>query len=96
MASTKEYKDFVLEQLSILNNITFKYMMGEYILYYDGLIFGGIYDDRLLVKKTETNEKHKMSEAIPYPSGKPMYLVDDIDNQDTLKEIVLDTYKGLK
>ncbi len=96
MASTKEYKDYILEQLSILNNITVKYMMGEYILYYNGLIFGGIYDDRLLVKKTDTNEKYKMSEQIPYPKGKPMYLVDDIDNQDTLREIVLDTCKGLK
>ncbi len=51
MASTQEYKDYVLEQLSLLQNITERKMMGEYLLYYDGVLFGGIYDDRLLVKK---------------------------------------------
>ena len=51
MASTKDYKDFILEQLSLLDDITCKPMMGEYMLYYKGLLFGGIYDDRLLVKK---------------------------------------------
>ena len=96
MATTKSYRDFVLEQLNILDDITCKPMMGEYLLYYQGLLFGGIYDDRLLVKRTESNEKYKMNEAIPYESAKPMYLVDDIDNQDTLKEIVVDTYNGLK
>ena len=96
MATTKSYRDFVLEQLNILDDITCKPMMGEYLLYYQGLLFGGIYDDRLLVKKTASNEKYKMNEAIPYESAKPMYLVDDIDNQDTLKEIVVDTYNGLK
>ena len=96
MGSTKDYRDFVLEQLSLLNDITYKPMMGEYMLYYNGLLFGGIYDDRLLVKKTDTNKEYEMEEAIPYPKGKPMYLVDDIDNQDTLKDIVLDTVRGLK
>ena len=96
MASSVDYKDFILEQLSILDNITSRYMMGEYILYYKGLIFGGIYDDRLLVKKTESNKKYNMKEANPYEKGKPMYLVSDVDNQDILKDIVLDTYNGLK
>ena len=95
MASTKDYKNFVLEQLSLLDGITCKPMMGEFILYYNGIIFGGIYDDRLLVKKTETNKEYEMEDAIPYPKGKPMYLVSDIDNQDTLKDIVLDTVRGL-
>ena len=96
MATTKEYKDFVLEQLSLLNNITCKPMMGEYLLYYNDLLFGGIYDDRLLVKKTTSNSKYTMEETLPYTGAKPMYLVDDIDNIDTLKNIVLDTYNGLK
>ncbi len=96
MATTKEYKDFVLEQLSLLDNITCKPMMGEYLLYYNGILFGGIYDDRLLVKIVDSNKKYQMEEAIPYETGKPMYLVEDIDNVDTLKEIVLDTYKDLK
>ena len=96
MASTKDYKDYVLGQLSILNDITVRTMMGEYILYYRGVVFGGIYDDRFLVKRVESNKKYNMEEAIPYEKGRPMYLVDDIDNMDTLKEIVLDTYEGLK
>ena len=96
MASTKEYRDFVLEQLSILDDITCKPMMGEYLLYYKNLLFGGIYDDRVLVKRVDNNKKYNMEEVIPYPNAKPMYLVDDIDNQDILKEIVIDTYSGLK
>ena len=96
MATTKEYKDFILEQLSLLDEITCKSMMGEYLLYYDGLLFGGIYDDRLLVKIVDTNKKYNMEESIPYVGAKPMYLVDDVDNNELLKDIVLDTYKGLK
>ena len=95
MASTKDYRDFILEQLSILNGISCKPMMGEYLLYYNGILFGGIYDDRLLVKKTDNNKKYKMDDAIPYETAKPMYLVDDVDNQDILKDIILDTYKDL-
>ena len=95
MATTKEYRDFIIEQLSLLDNITYKSMMGEYLLYYDGLLFGGIYDDRLLVKRVDTNKKYNMEEAIPYDGAKPMYLVSDVDNQESLKEIVLDTCKGL-
>ena len=96
MATTKDYKDFILEQLNILDNITCKSMMGEYLLYYNGLLFGGIYDDRLLVKIVDSNKKYNMQESIPYESAKPMYLVDDVDNQELLRSIVLDTCKDLK
>lgn len=96
MASTKDYKNFIIEQLSILDGISCKPMMGEYLLYYNGLLFGGIYDDRLLVKKTITNEGYEMKEAIPYQGAKPMYFVEDVDNQDTLEDIILDTCRGLK
>ena len=96
MASSKDIRDFVLEQLNDLGNITCKPMMGEFMLYYNGVIFGGIYDDRLLVKKTETNKKYNMQESIPYPGAKAMYLVEDIDNREKLIQIVLDTYAGLK
>ena len=96
MATTKDYKDFILEQLNILDNITCKSMMGEYLLYYNGLLFGGIYDDRLLIKIVDNNKKYNMQESIPYESAKPMYLVDDVDNQETLRDIVLDTCKDLK
>jgi TfoX/Sxy family transcriptional regulator of competence genes len=95
MASTREYKNFIVEQLSTLENVSYRYMMGEYILNYNNVIFGGIYDDRLLVKMTENNKKYEMEEAIPYPKGKPMYLVSDVDNRMLLREIVLDTYFSL-
>ncbi len=96
MATTKEYRDFVLEQLNLLNTITCKSMMGEYLLYYNGILFGGIYDNRLLVKIVNSNKKYDMQEQIPYESAKPMYLVDDIDNKEVLKEIVIETCKNLQ
>ena len=96
MATTKDYRDFILEQLNLLDNITCKSMMGEYLLYYNGILFGGIYDDRLLVKRVDSNKKYNMQESIPYESAKPMYLVDDVDNQELLRSIVLDTCKDLK
>ena len=96
MATTIDYRDFILEQLNLLDNITCKSMMGEYLLYYNGILFGGIYDDRLLVKIVDSNKKYNMQESIPYESAKPMYLVDDVDNQETLRDIVLDTCKALK
>jgi len=96
MATTKDYRDFILEQLNLLDNITCKSMMGEYLLYYNGLLFGGIYDDRLLVKIVDSNKKYNMQESISYESAKPMYLVDDVDNQELLRDIILDTCKDLK
>lgn len=95
MASTKEFRDYILDQLNLVREITCRSMMGEYLLYYNGLLFGGIYDDRFLVKKVDDNKKYNMEEAIPYDGAKSMYLVDSED-QDLLKEIVLDTCKGLK
>ena len=95
MATTKDYRGFVLEQLSLLDNITCKSMMGEYLLYHDGVLFGGIYDDRLLVKIVDNNKKYNMQESIPYESAKPMYLVSDVDNKEILRDIVLDTCKDL-
>ena len=96
MATTKDYRDFILEQLKLLDNITCRSMMGEYLLYYNGILFGGIYDDRLLVKIVDSNKKYNMQESIPYESAKPMYLVDDVDDQEVLRNIVLDTCKDLK
>ena len=90
MATTKDYKDFVLKNLNILNNITCRPMMKEYLLYYNGVLFGGIYDNRLLVKKVESNKKYHMQESIPYDGAKPMYLA-DIENKELLKEIIIDT-----
>ncbi len=95
MASTKEYCDFVLEQLSESPNITYRSMMGEFMLYSNGLVFGGIYDDRLLVKRVPENAKYGMSEIVPYKNARPFYFVEDVDDKEKLIEIVKDTVKGL-
>ena len=90
MASQKEYLDFVLEQLSELNDISFRAMMGEYILYYQGKIIGGIYDDRFLVKPTNS-AKRLMPDArleLPYEGAKEMLLVEDLDNREFLNELL--------
>ena len=97
MASTKEYLDFVLEQLSELDEISCRAMMDEYILYYRGRIFGGIYDDRLLVKPVPTAVK-LMPDAmmeLPYDGAKEMILVDDIDNREFLCELIESMWEEL-
>ena len=89
MASSKEYLEFVLEQLSLLDDITYKAMMGEFIIYYRGKIAGGIYDDRFLVKPTKSAVA-MMPEAdmeLPYEGAKEMLLVDDIDNKEFLRDL---------
>ena len=96
MPSSKQYLDYVLDQLSLTSGVSYKPMMGEYLLYYDGVLFGGIYDNRLLVKKTATNKDYGMQEQIPYPGAKLMYMADNIDNRELLEEIVIDTCRGLK
>lgn len=95
MSTKKDYMIFVMEQLSLLDNISCKQMMGEYLLYYNGKLFGGIYDNRLLVKIVDGNKKYNMRKSIPYENAKPMYLVDELDNKEILRNIVLDTYSGL-
>ena len=89
MASSKEYLEFILEQLSLLEEITYKSMMGEYIIYYKGKIIGGIYDDRFLVKQTKSSLK-LMPDAdleLPYEGAKEMIMVDDVDNKEFLKKL---------
>ena len=97
MASSKEYLDFVLEQLSGLDGITYKAMMGEYIIYYCGKIVGGIYDDRFLVKPTKSAIA-MMPDAdreLPYEGAKEMLLVDEIDNREFLRELLEAIYDEL-
>ena len=96
MASSKEYRDFVLEQLSKVPDVTCRPMMGEFLLYSNGVLFGGIYDDRLLVKIVPENAKYQMAEAIPYDGAKPMYLVEDVDDKDKLAKIINATTANLK
>lgn len=95
MATNKEYKDYILEQLSLIGPIQTRAMMGEYLLYYQGVYFGGIFDDRLLVKIVPQNKKYEMKEELPYDGAKAMYFVGEIEDKEKLKEIVLDTYLGL-
>ena len=90
MSSTQDYCNFVLDQLSLLSDITSRKMMGEYILYYKGKIFGGIYDNRFLVKPVESARKMmpKAPLEVPYPGGKKMLLVEETDNREFLKTLV--------
>ena len=90
MASSKEYLDFILEQLSELYEITYKGMMGEYIIYYRGKVIGGIYDDRFLVKniKAAADLMPEAALELPYDGAKEMLLVDDIENKEFLKELL--------
>ncbi len=97
MASSKEYLDFLLDQLSELDDVTYRSMMGEYIIYYRGKIVGGIYDDRLLVKPTKSAAA-MMPEAdmeFPYEGAKEMLLVDDLDNKEFLRELLEAMYEEL-
>ena len=90
MASSKGYLDFILEQLSGLDGITWRAMMGEYIIYCRGKVIGGIYDDRFLIKPT-ASARAMMPDAaseLPYEGAKPMLLVDNVENRDFLKELV--------
>lgn len=86
MASSEEYLQFILEQLSNLNEITYRKMMGEYIIYYRGKIVGGIYDDRLLIKPLNSALKYisEITNEVPYEGAKPMILIKKIENKDFL------------
>ena len=95
MASSKEYLTFVLELLRNVPNITYRKMMGEYILYKDDVIFGGIYDNRFLVKKTKSLAEFELKEQLPYEGGSLMYLVDSED-PDEVEAIVNKVYKDIK
>lgn len=97
MASTKEYLDFILGQLSNLEEITYRTMMGEYILYYRGKIVGGIYDDRLLVKPVESAIHYmpKVRYELPYDGAKEMLLVEEVDNREFLEDLFQAMYDEL-
>ena len=97
MASSKEYLEFILEQLSLLDEITYRAMMGEYIIYYRGKIVGGIYDDRFLVKQTKS-ALALMPDAgleLPYEGAKEMLLVEEVNNREFLKELFEAMYPEL-
>ena len=97
MASSREYLDFILDQLSELDDVAWRAMMGEYVIYYRGKIVGGIYDDRFLVKPTKA-ALAMMPEAdmeLPYEGAKEMLLVDNVENRAFLRELLEAMYEEL-
>ena len=97
MASSKGYLDFILEQLSDLDDISYRAMMGEYIIYYRGKVVGGIYDDRFLVKPTKSavSMMPDTGMELPYEGAKEMLLVDDVENRKFLRKLLESMYDEL-
>ena len=95
MASSLDYLTYVLELLKEVEGITYKKMMGEFLLYKDGILFGGVYDNRFLVKKSDVLSANGLKEEIPYPGAKPMLLVDS-ENPSEIKELVLSLVSALR
>ena len=97
MTSSKEYLDFILEQLADAGDVTFRKMMGEYVIYYRGKVVGGIYDDRFLVKPTPSAVS-MMPDAVrelPYDGAKEMLLVDNVDSRELLRKLLEAMYNEL-
>ncbi len=97
MASSKDYLEYILDQLSELDDISYRAMMGEYIIYYHGKVVGGIYDDRFLVKPVKA-AMAMMPDAemeLPYEGAKEMLLVDDVENREFLRELLEAMYLEL-
>ena len=97
MASGKDYLDFILEQLSELDDVSYRAMMGEYVIYYRDKVVGGIYDDRFLVKPTKSAAA-MMPDAeleLPYEGAKKMLLVDEVDNKEFLSKLLEAMYDDL-
>ena len=97
MASSKEYLAFILDQLSELEEMSYRPMMGEYILYYRGKIIGGIYDNRLLLKpvKVVMDQLGQLRLERPYEGAKEMILLEDLEDQSFLARLIKDTYEFL-
>lgn len=97
MASSKEYLNFIMEQFSDLEGVSYRAMMGEYVVYYQGKVIGGIYDDRLLVKPTKSAIEYMPSASyeLPYAGAKEMLLVDEVDDREYLKGLFRAMYDEL-
>ena len=91
MSTKAEFRDYAVEQLGVCGVIRCRPMMGEYLLYCNEVLFGGFYDNRLLIKRTESNKKFNLKEEIPYKGAKHMYLIEDVEDRETLKDIVQTT-----
>ena len=97
MASSKDYLAFIMDQLSLLDDVSYRAMMSEYIIYYHGKVIGGIYDDRFLVKDTKA-ARNLMPDAeleLPYEGAKEMILVDEVDNREFLRDLFYAMYPEL-
>ena len=95
MASNNDYLQFVLELLRETRGITYKKMMGEFMLYKDSILFGGVYDNRFLIKNVPSLKEYNLKEQIPYPTAKPMLLIDPED-PDEIKQMVSKALTDLK
>ena len=97
MASSKEYRDFIMEQLAGAGDVTCRAMMGEYLLCYRGKVFGGIYDDRFLVKpvRSATVLMPEAAREVPYEGAKEMLLVDNAEDKEFLRELLETMYEEL-
>lgn len=97
MASSKKYLQFILKQLSGLEEINYRIMMGEFIIYYRGKIIGGIYDDKLLVKPTKSAISYMPTALyeLPYKGAKKMLLVDKVDDKEFLAGLFNAMYNEL-
>lgn len=97
MASSKGYLEYILEQLSEVEDVSYRTMMGEYIIYYRGKVIGGIYDDRFLVKPTKSavSMMPDVERELPYEGAKEMLLVDDVENKAFLRELIIAMYEEL-
>ena len=97
MATSKVFFEFISEQLSPFEDVSYRYMMGEYIIYYRGKIVGGLYDDRLLVKNVPS-AKDVLPDAetvVPYENAKEMIMVEDVENRDFLMDLFNAMYDEL-
>ncbi len=96
MSMTKEYKDYILEQLCDLKLLS-KPMMGGYLFYYENTYFGGIYEnDNFLIKKSKNNQSFGLKEEIPYKGAKPMFLIEDLEDISFIEQVIQTTVNDLK
>lgn len=97
MASTKDFQEKVVAKLEKFGEVKCRPMMGEYLLYLDGILVGGIYDNKMLLKETEGNLQYELPRVIPYSSAKrTMLWVENLDDEEFLRKVVLETQAGLR
>lgn len=94
MATKKDFIEFVMGQMVDASAFTVRPMMGEYLVYYQGVLIGGFYDNRFLLKMNADNANYALPTAIPYANAKPMYMVDNFDDRERLATIIKATYIG--